>query len=203
MGFGDFFSGLGRAISSPTAQSLLKGALDVGVGLLEGFGGGGGLTNPNKVGTAPRLSAAQLGGGVSAPSYIPNRPFPTFGDTVGGTQMALLGAPVLAAARGVLPALGAAVSGIFKSPTARSVAIGAATGAAVDYLSGPTGMPRMRVPSRIYQMDEATGLQLSYSYDGKPVLYSRDLAVIRRVRRVQRQLNRHLPHSSGGRRSFR
>jgi hypothetical protein len=194
-----------RAAASPAGQAILKGVLDVGTGLVGTLTQGGGRpSNPNAVGRRPQLAAyAPAPGGSAQPAFLPGRVYSTMGDVSGGANMALLGAPVLTAARTALGAIASRVGSVLTSPTVRSVATGAAGAYAAERLLSPSmpGTLRMRVPSRLFQMDEATGRQLSYAYEGRPVLYSRDIAVVRRVRRVQGTLNRLLPH--GGSRRFR
>lgn len=196
-----------RAAASPAGQAILKGALDLGVGVLGSLG----TRSPSGVGSAAHLGLgnpyAVNRGGAAGITYSPGinpaapgigRNFPTVGDFgtqafVGGPSMALLGAPVLAAARTV----GQRALQVLTGTTARSVAGGAAGAAAVGAFTGGGTMAR-RPLSRVITMDEM-GRPISYAYEGRPVLYSRDLAVVRRVRRVQADLNRLLPRSGGRR----
>lgn len=124
--------------------------------------------------------------------------------------MGLLGAPVLSAARGVASGIGGALSRVLASPTARAVGVGAATSAAVDYFTGPStgmpgglfqqGMPRARPLRRIIQQNPVTGQLAVWEYAGTPILFSRDLAVARRVAKI---MGRGGPRRSVARRRFR
>jgi len=200
-----------RAAVSPSGQALLKGALDLGVGVAgsvlsrspSGVGGATrlGLGNPNAVNRAPYAAQDYYSPGINPAAYSPGRVYSTVGDfSGGGPQMALLGAPVLTAARSALGAIASRVGPLLTGATARGIAGGAAGAAAVEAFSsmGRGGVVAPRPLSRVITMDER-GRPISYAYEGRPVLYSRDLAVVRRVRRVQGELNRLLP-ARGGRR---
>ena len=198
-----------RAAVAPSGQALLKGALDLGVGIAgsvlsrspSGVGGATrlGLGNPNAVNRAPYAAQDYYTPGIN-PNVSAGRSFYTAGD-VGGASMALLGAPVLTAARSALGAIASRVGPLLTGATARGIAGGAAGAAALEALTPALpsrGVMARRPLSRVITMDE-NGRPISYAYEGRPVLYSRDLAVIRRVRKVQATLNRALPHGRSAR----
>jgi hypothetical protein len=205
-----------RAAASPSGQALLKGALDLGVGIAgsvlsrspSGIGGATGLTlgNPLAVNRQPYGGATAYTPGIN-PNVSLGRSFYTSGDLSGGTSMALLGAPVLTAARSVLGGIASRAGSILTGTTARGVAGGALGAAAVEaagglFGGGPgmpglfnQGMPRATPIRRIIQQNPVTGQLAVWEYAGHPVLYSRDLAVARRVARIMGR-----PAPRGGRR---
>jgi hypothetical protein len=201
-----------RAAASPAGQAVLKGVLDVGVGIAGGLLQGG-LSNPNAVGRRPQITAyaGPTQAALGAPGFIPGRSFGTLGDVGGGPQMALLGAPVLTAARTALGAIAARAGQVLTGTTARGVAGGALGAAAVEAFSGggavgmpgglfAAGMPRARPIRRIIQQNPVTGQLAVWEYAGTPILFSRDLAVARRVARI---MGRPGPRRAGRSRRFR
>lgn len=209
-----------RAAVSPSGQAILKGALDLGVGVLGGLG----QRSPSGVGSAAGLSlgnplAVNRGPYSGATAYTPGinpnvslgRAFPTVGDFAGGPQMGLLGAPVLTAARSALGSIATSAGRILSSTTGKAAIGGALGSAAIEAASGGfgVGMPggqfvtgaTARPIRRIWAQHPTSGQMVAWEYAGTPVLWSRDLAVARRVARI---MGRPSPRGARrGRRRFR